>query len=124
MKRLKNFINYFRLVKMLNTASVHLAWYKILKGIVDLAKQVQQHGKPMLTKIAVVDMSEEKIIGNFDVVSIWAGVGDANPIERGHHLKAQNTELKRLLEMCYQKIRVPGNENLLSNVRLVLDTFE
>jgi hypothetical protein len=121
---MKKLLNYFRLIKLMNNATMSIAWYKIVQSVMDYAIQVQQHGKPMLTKIAVVDMSEEKIIGDFDMVSIWAGVGDANPIERGKHLKAQNTELKRLLQMCHGKIEVPGNEDLLLNVKLVLDTFE
>lgn len=124
MNYLKNLLNYFRLVKMFNKANIHYAWYKIVQHVMDFATQVQQNGKPMLTKIAVVDMSKQKIIGDFDLVSIWAGIGNANPIERCGHLKAQNTELKRLLQMCKEKIEVPGNEDLLLNVKIVLDTFE
>ena len=124
MRYLKNFINYFRLVKMLNQASIHLAWYKILKSIVDFATQVQQHGKPMLTKIAVVDLSQDKIIGDFDMVSLWAGVGDANPIERGRHLKYQNEFMKELLKKCTKSLDSEKDEDLLTDINLVLMTFE
>lgn len=121
---MKKLINYFRLIKYLNNSTLHLAWFKIVKSIMEFATEVQQHGKPMVTKIAVVDMSAEKIIGDFDMVSIWAGVGDANPLERTKHLKAQVTELKRLLNLCKDKVDKIGNEDLLTNVNIVLGTFE
>lgn len=120
----KNFLNYFRLVKMLNKANIHLAWYKILQSIMDFAIQVQQHGKPMLTKIAVIDMSEEKIIGDFDMVSLWAGIGEANPIERGRQLKAQNEFMKDLLKKCNKKLDAEVDKDLLTDINLVLMTFE
>lgn len=121
---MKKVLNYFRLIKMLNKANIHYAWYKILENIMNFAVDVQQHGKPMLTKIAAVDMTDENPKLNIDIVSIWAGVGDANPIERISHLKAQNNELKRLLEICRDKIEGTGNEDLLLNLKLALDTFE
>lgn len=120
----KNFLNYFRLVKMLNKANIHLALYKILQSIMDFAIQVQQHGKPMLTKIAVIDMSEDKIVGDFDMVSLWAGVGESNPIERGRQLKAQNEFMKNLLKKCDKKLDAEVDKDLLTDINLVLMTFE
>lgn len=122
MNNMKNFFNYFRLIKMLNKASIHLAWYKILQNIMDFATQVQQQGKPMLTKIAVVDMNTGE--STFDIVSLWAGVGDANPIERSRHLKAQNQAMKDLLKVCKSNLEIGANNDLILNINLVLDTFE
>ena len=90
----------------------------------DFAIQVQQHGKPMLTKIAIIDMSKEKIIGDFDMVSLWAGIGEANPIERGRQLKAQNEFMKDLLKKCDKKLDAEIDKDLLTDINLVLMTFE
>ncbi len=117
-QRIKN------IIYLLKHAKINVAWFKIVKGVMDMAISVQQHGKPMLTKIAVVDMSADKIIGDFDMVSIWAGVGDANPIERGKHLKAQNVALKELLVKCKESLNFNDNKDLFVNISIVLDTFE
>ena len=121
---MRNLFNYFRLIHMLNKANIHYAFYKIVQHIMDFVVQVQKEGKPMLTKIGVVDMSKEKIIGDFDMVSIWAAVGDANPIDRIEHLKAQNNELKKLLKEASEKIDSDSNKGFITNVNLVLKTFE
>jgi len=116
MKRLKTKIGFLLLPRL------HVAWYKIVDSIMKFAVDVQQNGKPMMTKIATVDMSKEKIIGDFDIVSLWAAVGDANPIERIGHLKAQNTAMKDLLKACQDKLT--DDKDLSINIKLVLDTFE
>lgn len=118
---IKNHLAIYRIAK---SGAMNVAWCKILQSLMDFAVQVQQHGKPMLTKIAVADMSKDKIIGNFDMVSIWAGVGGANPIERIKHLKAQNTALKELLTKCKSTLEIGGNNDLIINIKLVLDAFE
>jgi len=73
----------------------------------------------MATKIVFVNMAEGKKIGDF--VSLWAGVGEASPIERAMQLKAQNTELKRLLEIAKHGNLSNDNKEL---IELTLKTFE
>lgn len=103
---------------------MHVAWYKVVENIMKMAVDVQQHKKPMLTKIAVMDLSKEKIIGDFDVVSIWAGVGESNPIERIKHLRAQNNAMKEVLKLCKGDLQIGGNNDLILNINIILDTFE
>lgn len=124
MKRIKNLLNYFRLVKMLNNSTIQLAWYKVLQSVIDFATQVHSEGKPMLTKIAVIDMSKDKILGDFDMVSLWAGVGSSNPIERSRQLKEQNKFMKDLLSKCSAKLDAEKDDDLISDIYLVLKTFE
>lgn len=121
MKKIKDTLKLFR---MLRKPTINLAWFKVVDEVMKMAVQVQQHGKPMLTKIAAIDIGGQGIIGNLDIVSIWAGVGEANPIERSKHLKAQNSALKILLEKCKEKPEVRTDEDLFMNICLVLDTFE
>ncbi len=119
---IKSIINYFKLLRTLK--GVNPMWFKILDEIMKFAVSVQQSGKPMLTKIAVVDLSKDKIIGDFDIVDIWAGVGEANPIKRITELKNQISELKRLLNVCAEKIDKEENKDLLTNIFLVNKCFE
>lgn len=120
MKKIKDFIYVWKLVRMQKMPAA--PWFKIVQSVMDLAVDVQQNGKPMLTKIAAVNMNTgEKYV---DIVSIWAAQGDANPIERIKHLKAQNDALKNLLIHCRSKLESPTNDDLLLNIKIVLDTFE
>lgn len=121
---MKEIINYFKLVKMLNKANIHLAYYQILENIMNFANQVHEEKKPMLTKIAAINMVADIEPSQFDIVSIWAGVGDSNPIERIRHLKAQNDAMKELLNKCRGTIEVGSNNNLIMNINIILDTFE
>ena len=103
---------------------IHKTWFQIVESVMNMANEVQQHGKPMLTKIAAIDMSKDKEIGDFDIVSIWCGVGEANPIERSKHLKAQNSHMKELLISCRSKLSIGQDDDLIVNISIVLDTFE
>lgn len=120
----KKVTDWFSLLRHLRRSSISLAWYKVTESIMNFATDVQRDGKARLCKLAVIDMSKEKFIGDFDMVSIWAGVGEANPIERSRHIKAQSEELKRLLRMCITKEDVRADTELTMNIHIVLDTFE
>lgn len=119
MKKINAAIKLFKLFK---NSRLNLAWFQIVEKVMTFATGVQQDGKPMLTKIAVIDMSKEKIIGDFDIVHIWAGSGDSNPIERISELRSQNKVLKELLKKCITS--VGHNDDLVLNINLVLDSFE
>ena len=124
MKKVNNFLNYFKLVGMYNNSNISKSWFEIVRNIVDFCTEANDNKRAIITKIAMIDFSKEKVIGDFDMVSLWAGIGDTSPIERCRHLKAQNDELKRLLTICKNKVEFTGNEVLLSNVNVVLATFE
>jgi hypothetical protein len=68
-----------------------------MQGLMDFIKLVEKEQKPMYTQIALIDNRTNENM--FSLVSLWAGIGDANPIDRCKHLKAQNTELIRLLKL-------------------------
>lgn len=119
---MKKLINYFKLIKLLNKSIIHLQWYKILQQIIDFVIETHKYQGPMLTKIAIIDMSKDKIMGDHDIVSLWAGVGDTNPIERNKQLKAQNLALKDLLKKTIPYIG--ANNDLILNVNITLETFE
>ena len=53
-----------------------------------------------------------------DFVSLWCGIGESSPIERARHLKAQNDELKRLLEMINKEVQL--SPDLSEQINLTL----
>jgi hypothetical protein len=69
--------------------------FKVVEDIFKFVETVHKEQKPMVTKIVLLNMADGTEISDF--VSLWAGIGEASPIERCSHLKAQNIELKRLL---------------------------
>lgn len=76
--------------------------FKALEDTFKFVELTHKEQRPMVTKIVLVNMKDGTNYGDF--VSLWAGIGEANPIDRCSHLKSQNTELQRLL-----KIAVNGN---------------
>lgn len=92
---MKKIIGLWRTWKILrNNAGI----FKVVEDIFKFVDTAHKDQKPMVSKISVLNMANGEKISDF--VSLWAGIGDTSPIERCAHLKAQNTELKRLLEMA------------------------
>lgn len=92
--KIKELIEVYRIWKVLNKSqSIFIMVERIFKFI----QETHDQKKPMVTEIALVNMANGTKVSDF--VSLWAGIGDANPIKRVSHLKAQNIELKRLLEL-------------------------
>lgn len=121
---LKKIRQTIRIFISLYKGKVPRAWFEVVEGIMKFALDVQQNGKPMLTKIAAVDMTGKSPITQIDIVGIWAAVGDLTPLDRISHLVAQNIELKRLLKMSQEKLIGQENEDLRANIFLILKTFE
>jgi hypothetical protein len=82
-------------LKAWNTIRKYPAIFKVVEDIFKFVEKVHTEERPMVTKIVLLNMADGTKLGDF--VSLWAGIGEANPIERCSHLKAQNEELKRLL---------------------------
>ena len=74
--------------------------FKVVTDIFKFLEKVHIEQKPMLCQIAIVNMDKGNKIEDF--ISLWAGMGESNPIERVRFLKAQNTELKRLLKLSME----------------------
>jgi len=82
-------------IKAWNTIRKYPAIFKVVEDIFKFVEKVHKEERPMVTKIVLLNMADGTKLGDF--VSLWAGIGEASPIERCNHLKAQNEELKRLL---------------------------
>jgi len=72
--------------------------FKVVEDIFKFVETTHKEQKPMVTKIVLINMANGEKVGDF--VSLWAGIGECNPIARVEQLKAQNTELKRLLTIA------------------------
>jgi hypothetical protein len=102
--------------------SLALQFLPIVEKIFNFANKVNDKKQPMLTQIAVIDMTTKEKA--FDMVTLWAGVGDANPIQRVGHLRAQNTTMKETLKRCITAAAIAKDETLILDINLILDTFE
>jgi hypothetical protein len=92
---MKKIINIWKTYKILRE---NAGIFKVVEDILNFVKTTHEEKKPMVTKIVLLNMGTGEQFGDF--VSLWAGIGDANPIERAKHLKAQNVELRRLLTIA------------------------
>jgi hypothetical protein len=81
----------------------------VVKGVFELIKITHEKQIPMIQHIAMLNMKDGNKIG--DLVTLWAGTGDSNLIHRAETLKAQNTELKRLLKLATDKNNVLNDED-------------
>lgn len=116
-RRIKNIRAWNRISKMPNAA----AWMKIVEDVMKFATAVQQDQQPMLTKICAINMEVEELPTELDIVSLWASVGDLNPLTRLGQLKDQIKLLRETLSKLQQQ--VPENEenkNLHLNIRIIL----
>ncbi|MEK6883291.1 MAG: hypothetical protein AABY22_26930 [Nanoarchaeota archaeon] len=95
---MKTLINSIKIFKLMRT-SPHI--FKVVEDIFKFAELTHKEQRPMATKIVLLNMKDGTKYSDF--VSLWAGIGEANPIDRAGHLKAQNTELKRLLTLSLNK---------------------
>jgi hypothetical protein len=92
---IKNTINALKVFKLIAN---NPAIFKVVGDIFKFVEKTQEEGRPMVTKIVLANMGDGTHLCDF--VSLWAGVGETNPIERAKQLKAQNTELMRLLTIA------------------------
>ena len=113
---MKKLIGLWKTWKILrNNAGI----FKVVEDIFKFVETTHKEQKPMVTNIVLLNMGTGEKYGDF--VSIWAGIGDANPIERAKHLKAQNIELKRLLNLAKEGNLSDDDKQL---IELTLRIFE
>ena len=91
---MKKLIDTWRTFKILRK-NAHL--FKVVEDIFKFVETTHEKQVPMVTKVVLLNMGTGEKIEDF--VSLWAGIGMCSPIERATQLKAQNTELKRLLKI-------------------------
>ncbi len=83
--------------KIWRTVKDSPAIFKVVEDIFKFVETTHKEQRPMVTKIVLLNMADGTKMGDF--VSLWAGIGEENPIDRAKGLKAQTTELKRLLQL-------------------------
>ena len=93
-KSIKNLWNAWKIFKEIKK---HPAIFKVMDNIFKFVELTHEQQKPMAANIGLLNIADGTKIEDF--VSLWAGIGDCNPIERARELKLQNTELKRLLKL-------------------------
>ena len=92
---MKKLIEIWKIFKIIRRNS-HL--FKVVEDIFKFVETTHEKQAPMVTKIVLLNMGTGEKIEDF--VSLWAGIGMCSPIERASQLKAQNIELKRLLNLA------------------------
>ena len=117
MKKLfKNLHNTF---KIWNSVKKHPTMFSVVNDIYEFVNKVHKEQRPLVTKIVLLNMADGTLIDDF--VSLWAGIGDCSPIERAKQLKAQNIELKRLLELAKNGTLTNEDKEL---IELTLQIFD
>ena len=113
---MKKIIGLWKTWKILrNNAGI----FKVVEDIFKFVETTHKEQKPMVTKIVLLNMATGENWGDF--VSLWAGIGDTNPIERAKQLKAQNIELKRLLEIAKEGDLTAENKELIETTLRIFD---
>lgn len=113
---MKKIIGLWKTWKILrNNAGI----FKVVEDIFKFVETTHKEQKPMVTKIVLLNMAKGEKIGDF--VSLWAGIGDASPIERCGQLKAQNNELKRLLQLAKEGNLTDEDKQLIELTLRVFD---
>lgn len=92
---------------------------KITKDIFKFVETTHANQCPMVSEIALINCKDGTKIGDF--VSLWAGIGESNPIERVKHLRAQNMALKKMLHLA---ITEELTEARKKELKMTMDLFE
>lgn len=75
---------------------------KVVEDIFKFLETSHKEQKPMVCKIALINMADGKQIGDF--ISLWAGLGESSPIERVRVLKGLNSQFLSILETVKESI--------------------
>lgn len=91
-QKIKELIIFFKIWQEVKQSP---AIFNVVYDLFKFVETTHEAQKPMLTEIAILNMADGTKISDF--VSIWAGIGDDNPVKRIAKLKLQNNELKMWL---------------------------
>lgn len=83
----------------------HSNMLKVTQGLFEFIKEVHEENRPMtsaikLKCIVIANCSENDKPSDLDIVSLWAGIGDSNPISRLKAIIAQRDTYKLMLRKC------------------------
>lgn len=91
-QKIKELIVFFKIWQEVKQSP---AIFKVVYDLFKFVETTHEAKKPLVTEIAIFNMADGTKISDF--VSIWAGIGDDNPVKRIAKLKLQNAELKMWL---------------------------
>lgn len=120
---------YFKRLVMIKKIKNIIAYYKIittnpgiLKVVADIFKFIEttyKEERPMICKIVVADIGDENKYTDF--VSLWAGIGESNPIDRCSQLKYRQNSYHEYLKIASERELTDLEKN---EVKLMLKVFE
>lgn len=117
MKRIKNLIQNLKSIRDLSKHNP--AILKVVLDILKFVEKTHESQKPMVCEIAMFNMKTGERYADF--VSLWAGIGNSNPIDRAKQLKAQNIELTRLLILAKEGNLSDEDKQLIETTLRVFD---
>lgn len=88
----------FEMLRFLKIARTKPGALKLTAIVLKFIETAHKEQRPIAQKIGVINMDTGEEVDEF--VTLWAGIGNASPIRRCTDLKAQNNELKRLLQLA------------------------
>lgn len=126
MVSIKKMIANVRAWKNIATTPNAEAWMKVVQDVMTFCNEVNEKKRPMLTQLRAINYGESDVLPKeMDMVSLWAGVGTQNPIDRLKHLRAQIEGLREVINEIKLQIQdTPENEVLLMNIHLILKSTD
>jgi hypothetical protein len=90
---MKKIIEAYRVFQMLRK---NINILKVVEDIFNFVKTTSREGQPMTCKIALFNTADGTKVSDF--VSLWAGIGESNPVDRVMQLRRQKDELQHCLK--------------------------
>ena len=90
---MRKIIEAYRVFQMLRK---NMNILKVVEDIFNFVQTTSREGKPMTCKIALLNTADGTKVSDF--VSLWAGIGESNPVDRVMQLRRQKEELQHCLK--------------------------
>lgn len=111
--------NIFEAWKAFQLIRKKAALLKVVEDVFVFAQTTSREGKPMTCKIALLNTADGTKITDF--VSLWAGIGESNPIDRVMQLRKQRDELEHVCK--YLLKNYPVSEQDRKEIEYTLKCF-
>ncbi len=109
MKPFAGIRNLFRIMRTLRKIGYARWPFETVEKIFEFVEQVGVEQHPRMTRIIIVNTKTGKEVNDF--VSLWAGVGGSNPINRSDQMKGQRDLCKEALKGIYIEFALKMNEH-------------
>jgi hypothetical protein len=90
--------------------------FRIVQGVFKFVADTHKEQRPMLTHIGLINIEDGTELVN--MVDLWAGIGESNPIQRLKHLSERNKEMRRVLEKVYEKKELDEHDLLMVQIAI------